>query len=146
MNMDKYLFFRAVADEDNDDGDGASGGVNPTSIAIPARNITAIGPASGTTLEIYFESVRNQAGNGTDDENVVSDKVVIGIGSHTHKTVIDNILRAITSTGPNYTDGFIDVCDDMTTNAADETVSAVRLNGNITGIADDGITVAAALS
>jgi hypothetical protein len=144
--MDKYLFFRAVADEDNDDGDGASGGVNPTSIAIPARNITAIGPGSGTTLEIYFESVRNQAGNGTDDENVVSDKVVIGIGSHTHKTVIDNILRAITSTGPNYTDGFIDVCDDMTTNAADETVSAVKLNANITGIADDGITVAAALS
>ena len=146
MNMDKYLFFRAVADEDNDDGDGASGGVNPTSIAIPARNITAIGPASGTTLEIYFKSVKNQAGNGTDDENVVSDKVVIGIGSHTHKEVIDNILRAITSTGPNYTDGFIDVCDDMTTNAADETVSAVRLNANITGIADDGITVAAALS
>lgn len=146
MNMDKYLFFRAVADEDNDDGDGASSGVNPTSIAIPARNITAIGPASGTTLEIYFESVRNQAGNGTDDENVVSDKVVIGIGSHTHKEVIDNILRAITSTGPNYTDGFIDVCDDMTTNAANEAVSAVRLNGNITGIADTGITVAAALS
>lgn len=146
MNMDKYLFFRAVADEDNDDGDGASSGVNPTSIAIPARNITAIGPASGTTLEIYFKSVRNQAGNGTDDENVVSDKVVIGIGSHTHKEVIDNILRAIASTGPNYTDGFIDVCDDMTTNAADETVSAVRLNANITGIADTGITVAAALS
>ena len=146
MNMDKYLFFRAVADEDNDDGDGASSGINPTSIAIPARNITAIGPASGTTLEIYFKSVRNQAGNGTDDENVVSDKVVIGVGSHTHKEVIDNILRAITSTGPNYTDGFIDVCDDMTTNADNETVSAVKINGNITGIADDGITVAAALS
>jgi len=144
--MDKYLFFRAVADEDNDDGDGASSSINPTSIAIPARNITAIGPASDTTLEIYFESVKNQAGNGTDDENVVSDKVVISVGSHTHKEVIDNILRAITSTGPNYTDGFIDVCDDMTTNAANQTVSAVRLNANISGIADDGITVAGALS
>lgn len=146
MKLDKYLFFRAVADEDNDDGDGASSGINPTSIAIPARNITAIGPASNTTLEIYFQSVRNQAGNGTDDENVISDKVVISIGEHTHKDVIDNILRAITSTGPNYTDGFIDVCDDVTTNTANETVSAIRLNSNISGIADDGITVAAALS
>ena len=145
MNMDKYLFFRAVADEDNDDGDGASSGVNPTSIAIPASRITGIGPASGTTLEIYFESVRSQAGNGTDDENVVSDKVVIGVGSHTHKEVIDNILRAITSAG-HYTDGFIDVCDDVTTNAANATVSAVKLNSNITGIADTGISVAAAIS
>lgn len=146
MNMDKYLFFRAVADEDNDDGDGASGGVNPTSIAIPARNITAIAPASDTTLEIYFKSVRNHAGNSADDEVVVSDKVVMSIGSHTHKEVIDNILRAITSTGPNYTDGFIDVCDDMTTNAANETVEAVRINDNISGIADTGISVAAALT
>jgi len=146
MKLDKYLFFRAVADEDNDDGDGASSGINPTSIAIPARNITAIAPASNTTLEIYFKSVRNHAGNGTDDENVISDKVVMTVTEHKHKQVIDKILRAITSTGPNYTDGFIDVCDDVTTNAADETVEAIRLETNIGGIADDGITVAAALT
>ena len=50
--MDKYLYFRAVDDEDNDDGDGASSSVNPTSIAIPTRNITGIGPASDATVVI----------------------------------------------------------------------------------------------
>ena len=146
MKMDKYLFFRAVDDEDNDDGDGASGGVNPTSIAIPARNITAIAPAATGTLEIYFKSVRNHAGNSADDEVVVSDKVVVAINTSKHREVIDKLLRTITSTSPLYSDGFIDVCDDVVTNAADETVSAIRLSDDITGIADTGITVAAALT
>ena len=35
--MDKYLYFRSVADEDNDDGDGASSGINPTSLCIPVN-------------------------------------------------------------------------------------------------------------
>ena len=146
MKIDKYLFFRAVADEDNDDGDGASSGVNPTSIAIPARNITGIAPASDTTLEIFFKSVRNQAGNSADDEVVISDKVVINVNTHTHQQVTDKILRAITSTMPLYGDGFIDVCDDVTTNAANETVSAVRLASDITGIDATGISVAATLT
>jgi|TARA_R100000084_G_C4619419_1_gene132354 hypothetical protein len=146
MKIDKYLFFRAVADEDNDDGDGASSGVNPTSIAIPARNITAIAPAAAGTLEIYFKSVRNHAGNIADNEVVISDKVVININTSKHKEVIDKILRAVTSNMPLYGDGFIDVCDDVTTNAANATVDAVRLSSDITGIADTGITVAAALT
>ena len=146
MKLDKYLFFRAVADEDNDDGDGASSGVNPTSIAIPARNITAIAPAAAGTLEIYFKSVRNHAGNIADNEVVISDKVVININTSKHKEVIDKILRTVTSNMPLYSDGFIDVCDDVTTNAANATVDAVRLSDDITGIADTGITVAAALT
>ena len=146
MKIDKYLFFRVVADEDNDDGDGASSGVNPTSMVIPARNITGIAPASDSTLEIYFKSVRNHAGNIADNEVVISDKAVVRINTHTHQEVIDKIIRAMTSTLPLYGDGFIDVCDAVTTNTANETVSAVRISGNITGMGDTDITVAAKLT
>tara|TARA_R100000664_G_C2722485_1_gene115523 strand:- start:493 stop:930 length:438 start_codon:yes stop_codon:yes gene_type:complete len=145
--MDKYLYFRAVADEDNDDGDGASSGINPTSLIIPAKNITGIGPGNGTTLLIFFKSVRNGKGHaGASEDEIVQDSVTLTIASHTHKAITDTIIRAINSTGPNYSDGFIDVCDDVTTNAADETVDAVRLHSSIEGIADNRIAVAAALS
>ena len=144
--MDKYLYFRGVADEDNDDGDGASSGVNPTSIAIPARNITGIAPASDTTLKIYFLSVRNQGPHGgqagaTGDE-IVQDSVTISVTTHRHKKVIDTIIRAMNDV---HSDGFIDVCDDVATLYGDSTIAAVKLHKDITGVADTGISVAAAM-
>ena len=147
--MDKYLYFRGVADEDNDDGDGASSGVNPTSIAIPARNITGIAPASDTTLKIYFLSVRNQGPHGgqagaTGDE-IVQDSVTISVTTHRHKKVIDTIIRAMSSISGKHNDGFIDVCDDVATLYGDSTTTAVRLHSDISGIADTGISVAAAM-
>ena len=145
--MDKYLYFRVVEDEDNDDGDGASSGVNPTSLAIPARNITGIGPTGNTTLTIFFKSVRNGGGHaGASGDEIIRDHIQITVNSHTHKAIIDTIIRAINSTGPNYSDGFIDICDDVTTNTADEAVSAVRIHPDISSIADNRAIVAAALS
>ena len=145
--MDKYLYFRVVAEEDNDDGDGASSGVNPTSLAIPARNITGIGPTGATALTIYFKSVRNAEGHaGASGDEITRENIQLTVTTHTHKAVVDTIIRAINSTGPNYSDGFIDVCDDVTTNTADAAVSAVRIHPDISGIADNRVYVAAALS
>ena len=143
---DTYLYFRGVADEDNDDGDGASGGVNPTSIAIPTRNITGIAPASDATVAIKFLSVRNQGPRGgqagaTGDE-IIQDTITLGVNTHRHQNVIDTIIRAINDV---HNDGFIDVCDDVTTLYGDSTIAAVTLHQDITGVADDGISVAAAM-
>ena len=151
--MDKYLYFRAVDDEDNDDGDGASSSVNPTSIAIPTRNITGIGPASDATVVIKFLSVRNQGPRGGQagaaDDEIIQDTITVAVTTHRHQPVIDTIIRAMNGT---HSDGFIDVCDDVTTNYANATVSAVRLHGDITsmgGYTSDtnmtGISVAAAM-
>ena len=63
--MDKYLYFRGVLDEDNDDGQAGSA-AQLTSACLPARNITGIGPGSDTTLVVYFKSVRNQPGHAGD--------------------------------------------------------------------------------
>jgi len=143
---DTYLYFRAVADEDNDDGDGASSGVNPTSIAIPTRNITGIGPGSDSTVVIKFLSVRNQGPRGgqagASGDEIIQDTITLGVNTHRHQGVIDTIIRAMNNV---HSDGFIDVCDDVTTLFGDSTIDAVKLHSDITGVADTGISVAAAM-
>jgi len=150
--MENYLYFRGVVDEDNDDGQTGSA-VLLSSIAIPARNITGIGPASDSTVAIKFLSVRNQGPRGgqagaTGDE-IIQDTITIACTTHRHQPVIDAIIRAMNDV---HSDGFIDVCDDVVTNYAGSTISAVRLNSNISsmgGYTDDtdmtGISVAAAM-
>lgn len=140
---EKYLYFRTQADQDSDDG-------IDDSVYIKASSITGMFPTSATALTIFFESIKNQAGNGTDDENVISDSVIVNHTAGLGKQVLQTIVRAINSTSPLYNDGVMTIADDVTTTyltstaAADETVSAVYIDG---GITDCGaITVAAALS
>ena len=149
---DTYLYFRGVVDEDNDDGQTGSA-VLLSSIAIPARNITGIGPGSDSTVVIKFLSVRNQGPNGgqagaTGDE-IIQDTITIACTAHRHQPVIDAIVRSMHDV---HSDGFIDVCDDVVTNFAGNTVTAVRLNNDISsmgGYTSDtnmtGISVAAAM-
>ena len=150
---DTYLYFRGVADEDNDDGQAASA-VLLTSIAIPARNITGIAPASDATIAIKFLSVRNQGPRGgqagTSGEETIQDTITIACNTHRHQGVINAIIGAMNDV---HSDGFIDVLDDVTTNYANSTVSPVRLHNDITGIGGytsdtvlTGISVAAAHS
>ena len=149
---DTYLYFRGVLDEDNDDGQTGSA-VLLSSVAIPARNITGVAPASDATLDIKFLSVRNQGPHGgqagaTGDE-IIQDTITVAVNTHRHQGVINAIIGAMNDV---HRDGFIDVCDDVTTNFAGSTISAVRLHGDITsmgGYTSDtnmtGISVAAAL-
>jgi len=150
--MENYLYFRGVVDEDNDDGQTGSA-VLLSSIAIPARNITGIGPASDATVAIKFLSVRNQGPRGGQagaaDDEIIQDTITIACTTHRHQPVIDAIIRAMNDV---HSDGFIDVCDDVVTNYAGSTISAVRLNSNISsmgGYTSDtdmtGISVAAAM-
>jgi hypothetical protein len=149
---DTYLYFRGVVDEDNDDGQAGSA-VVLTSVAIPARNITGIGPATDATVAIKFLSVRNQGPRGGQagaaDDEIIQDTITIACNTHRHQGVIDAIVRAMNDV---HSDGFIDVLDDVTTNFANSTVSAVRLHEDITGIGGytsdnniTGISVAAAM-
>ena len=151
--MDKYLYFRGVLDEDNDDGQAGSAALL-TSVCLPARNITGIGPGSDSTLVIYFKSVRNQPGHaGGTNEEIISDSITLAVTTHRHKVVTDAILRAITSTG-SMRDGFIDVVDDCTTIVSgDASRTATSIHGDLTSVAGytsdtdlTGLSVAVALS
>ena len=126
--MEKYLYFRTVADEDNDDGDTASSGNLPTSIAIPAKQIVGMAPSAAGTLTIWFQSVRNRI-HGATGEEVIKDSVVLNITTKRHKKVMDAIIQSING-GP-HSDGWIVVADDMTTNYANETVAAQYLHNDI---------------
>ena len=150
--MDKFLYFRTVADADNDDGQ-TNGATNPSSLCIPAKNIMSMAPASDTTLQIRFKPIKNGwVTGGTTHDEVLTDSVTLTVNTHTHKNVVDALVAAINSS-KLYTDGFIDVVDTVTTNVANETVSKVFFHSDITGVSGytsdtdaTGFAVAIALS
>ena len=131
--MEKYLYFRAVTDQDSDDG-------SDDSLYIPAKRVTGLVPTSTTVLTIFFESVLNEAGNGTDDENVISDSIAITCTQGKVKEVMRTIVAAINS-NHLYSDGVIVVADDVTTTyltstaSADETVVGQYISPHITSCA-----------
>ena len=137
--MEKYLYFRTVADEDDDDGDTASGGVAPTSIAIPASSIVGIAPSAAGTVTIWFQSARNRIAGATGEE-VIKDSVVLNVTTHRHKKVMDAIITSING-GP-HSDGWIVVADDMTTNQADATVAASYIHRDLTSCGAINLAVA----
>jgi hypothetical protein len=123
--MEKYLYFRTVADEDDDDA------VTGDSLALPARRIVAMAPSSATTITVWFESVNNMHTSG-DDELVVKDSAVITVTAHRHKKVLQSIVRAING-GP-HNSGFITIADDTTTDFDGSTRAAVYLDSDITSM------------
>ena len=141
MIIDKYLYFRTQADQNDDDG-------IDDSLYLPARQIKALVPTSTTALTIFFESMYNTFTAG-DDEEVISDSVVINCTQGKVKQVMETLVRSINS-NKLYGDGIIVVADDVTTTyltssaSADETVDAKVLDAGITTCG--AITIAAALS
>ena len=132
--MEKYLYFRTVADEDDD-------AAAADTLALPARRIVAMAPSADTTLTVWFESVNNMHTSG-DNELVLKDSAVITITAHRHKKVLQSIVRAING-GPHQS-GFITVADDTTTDFDGSTRAAVYIDNDITAMA--AITIAAANS
>ena len=140
--MEKYLYFRSVDDQDAD-------AALANSIYIPAKRVTGLVPTSTTVLTIFFESVLNEAGNGSDDENVISDSVALTCTQGKVKEVMRTIVAAINS-NKLYSDGVIVVADDVITThetsiaGADETVTGKYISPHITACA--ATTVATVLS
>tara|TARA_R100000808_G_C2028655_1_gene73527 strand:+ start:61 stop:486 length:426 start_codon:yes stop_codon:yes gene_type:complete len=141
MIIDKYLYFRTQADQNDDDG-------IDDSLYLPARQIRAIVPTSTTAITIFFESMYNTYTGGA-NEVVISDSVVINCTQGKVKQVMETLVRAINS-NKLYGDGTITVADDVTTTyltsaaGADETVAAKVLDSGITTCG--AITIAAANS
>ena len=139
---DVMLYFRSVADEDNDDG-AESAATNLTSLLIPASRLRWMNPLSNTTLGLYFDSIKNTEGaDNQADEITIADSVVLTISSNQAREVMNGIVRAINGN----TTGLVVIADDVTTNVAGSTVAAKYIHADITGIATDAIVCAAAHS
>ena len=123
--MERYFYFRDVADEANDSDDGAS-------CMVPVKNITAVGPGNAiTNLDIWFQSGKNESHQSNARLTVTRGKL---------KQVTEEIVSAMNS-GPNH-DGVTVIYDAMTTTDGassiqgnDATVAARSLSRDITGVA-----------
>ena len=124
--MEKYLYFRTQATIGDDDDIAQS-------VMHPASSFVGGYPTSDTALTLAFRSMNNQATDG-DNEVVVSDTVVLTVGTNKHKEALQDIV-AVINAHPNG-DPFIVVGDD---NAA-----TYLGGGNITAVGT--ITTAAANS
>ena len=136
MKIEKWLYFRTEADEDNDNGDTGTSGNNPTSICIPASAIKAIGPGGNTSVTIKFNNLitaedsalgkrRNQEGN---------DYITINTTQGKTFEVMEALTRLIHSNSVN--DGFFVIADDMTTNFANEVVKPTYFHPDVTSCGD----------
>jgi len=132
MKIEKWLYFRTEADEDNDDGDTGSVGNNPTSICVPASAIKAMGPAGDTSIAIKLHNLitaedsaigkrRNQEGNDSITINTTQGKTF---------EVMEALTRLIYS--ESVSDGFFVIADDMTTNFANEVVKPTYFHPDVT--------------
>tara|TARA_R110002050_G_C8798883_1_gene502667 strand:- start:477 stop:908 length:432 start_codon:yes stop_codon:yes gene_type:complete len=128
MNQEVLLYFRTVADEDNDDNNGAQ-----TSVCFPASKLRAMNPTGDSTLTLYFDSLRNHQGDADQaNEVTVSDEVDLTITANTHEAVMKALVIAINGKKSNpKASGILVVADDVITNVAGTTVAATYVNSNI---------------
>jgi len=123
--MDRYFYFREVADEANDDGYSKS-------VMVPVKNITAVGPGTAITeLDVWFVSGKNETHASLARLTVTRGKL---------KQVTEEIVSAMNA-GPNH-DGVTVIYDAATTTDGassiegnDATKAAVSLSSDITGVA-----------
>ena len=145
------MYFRTVADEDNDDGTDSSGtgATFRTSLMVPAERVRAIVPGSATTIKILFDSVINGGSLGmgaanTAGEVVIADSVLCTVTEGDLEDVMKAIVQAVYGAKSPHSNGLIVIADDDTTNVAGTTVAAKTVHPSLTGMAADSIVVAAA--
>ena len=108
--MNKFLYFRTVADEANDGVTGLKTST-PSSFMFPADTLTAMQPTSDTALTLYFSSALN-------NNNAVGglrDTVVLNVSQGDIFEVMSAITDAIANPARGHSDGFIVIADDMVT-------------------------------
>ena len=120
--MERYFYFRDVADEANDSDDGAS-------VMVPVKNITAIAPGNAiTNLDIWFQSGKNESHQSNARLTVTRGKL---------KQVTEEIVSAMNA-GPNH-DGVTVIYDANTI-----VDSATSIEGLVLG--DNGVKSTRSLS
>ena len=132
--MEKYLYFRTVADVDGDDGDtGSSGAIDAkTSVCYPVSALMGMQAATSTSLKFYFRGLQNtfgdaSAANADNKSDMVLVNVTAGRIREVMATVIDKINEPI-----GKDNGFVVVADDVTTALDNSTIDAQYISSHIT--------------
>jgi hypothetical protein len=126
-----WLYFREQADEANNDG-------IDDSVCLPASRLRSIAPVSDTEVALFFEPVKAYKGLQS-----VMDQVNLTVIQGDTFEVCNELVRTINSYP--HSDGFITICDMMTTTDSavtalnDQTRAAVKAHNSIVDVA--GITI-----
>ena len=138
MKNNKMLFFRTQADEADVDG-------IDDQLCIPASRLVSISPGSVTTIEMLFNSVKNNA--LMHNEQLTYDKVTLTVTQGDIQEVMDALVQKINSYP--HSNGFLVIADDCATTdsataaLANLTIPTAYAHPSISGIVS--ITVAAKL-
>ena len=108
--MNKFLYFRTVADEANDGVTGLKTST-PSSFMFPADTLTAMQPTSDTALTLYFKPALQSA----NPSSTLRDTVVLNVTAGKTFEVMSAITDAIANPARGHSDGFIVIADDMVT-------------------------------
>ena len=132
--MNKFLYFRTVADEANDGVTGLKTN-NPSSFMFPADTLTAMQPTADAILTLYFKpALVNDNKPGS-----LRDTVNLNVKEGDHFEVMDAITSAINESP--HSDGFVVIADDVVTvdalsgasgPAADSKIPPVYVSSSIT--------------
>ena len=98
----RMLFFRTQADEANVDGIDYQ-------LCVRADRLVSMSPASATTIDMLFESVKNNV--LMNNEQLTYDKVTLTVTTQTQKSVMKAIVEAMNN-GP-HEDGITVIADDV---------------------------------
>ena len=122
---DKWLYFRTVTDEDNEDG-------ADDVLCVPASSMVSIAPNSDTSVLMRFMQVKNSPKRTYRDDQVEHDSVVLNVDQGKTFEAMAGIVQAINSSARN-DDGFIVVADDCTVafGGAAGSLSASYIHPNI---------------
>ena len=123
------LFFRTQADEANVDG-------IDDQLCIPASRLVSMSPASVTTIDMIFHSVKNNA--LMHNEQLKYDKVTLTVTQGDVQEVLDTLVQKINS--HPHSNGFLVIADDCATTdsatsaLANLAISTVYAHPSISGV------------
>ena len=123
--MEKYLYFRTDADEDDD-------AASTDSIVFPLSSLKGMHPTADAAITLFFEPqirVRGEGANATGNWTN-NDSVVLNVTEGTAFEVMRDLAEQFS--GNPHQKPFLVVADDMTTLLDDSTRDAVYLVPNIT--------------
>tara|TARA_R110001599_G_scaffold32962_1_gene107351 strand:+ start:102 stop:518 length:417 start_codon:yes stop_codon:yes gene_type:complete len=124
--MQKYLYFRTDADED-DDASAAD------SVMYPLSSFKGMHPTAAAAITLFFEPqirVRGEGANATGNFTN-NDSVILNITEGTAFEVMRDLTTAFAGQGGALSVPFLTVADDMTTLLDNTTRDAIYLVPNI---------------
>jgi hypothetical protein len=122
--MNKFLYFRTVADEANDGVTGLKTST-PSSFMFPADTLTAMQPTADAAITLYFKPALQSA----NPSSSLRDTVVLNVTAGKTFEVMSAITDAIANPARGHSDGFIVIADDMvTTDSATAALANLAVN------------------